>query len=90
MKEQLQLSEGEAQLLRGLSFARMVVLKAGDPHSVEDLPLHNTPMSIPPAWRSMCLISIGLRPLEIKRLFSDSPRFNKEKLPMPAADTMTG
>ena len=35
----LSLSEGEARLLRGLSYARMVVLKAGDPHSVEDLPL---------------------------------------------------
>lgn len=42
MKEQLQLSEGEAQLLRALCYARMVVLKAGDPHSVEELPLHNT------------------------------------------------
>ena len=42
MKEQLQLSEGEALLLRGLSFARMVVLKAGDPKGAEDLPLHNT------------------------------------------------
>ena len=42
MKEQLQLSEGEALLLRGLSFTRMVVLKAGDPKGAEDLPLHNT------------------------------------------------
>lgn len=42
MKEQLQLSEGEALLLRGLNFARMVVLKAGDPKDAEDLPLHNT------------------------------------------------
>ena len=30
MKEQLQLSEGEAQLLRALCYARMVVLKAGE------------------------------------------------------------
>ena len=39
MNKILSLSEGEARLLRGLSYARMVVLKAGDPHSVEDLPL---------------------------------------------------
>ena len=40
MKEQLHLSESEAQLLRGLCYARMVVLKAGDPKGVEDLPLN--------------------------------------------------
>ena len=42
MKEQLQLSEGEAQLLRALCYARMVVLKAGETKGAEDLPLHNT------------------------------------------------
>ena len=42
MKEQLQLSEGEAQLLRALCYARMVVLKAGEMKGAEDLPLHNT------------------------------------------------
>jgi calcineurin-like phosphoesterase family protein len=42
MKEQLQLSEGEAQLLRVLCYARMVVLKAGETKGAEDLPLHNT------------------------------------------------
>lgn len=41
MKEQLQLSEGEAQLLRALCYARMVVLKAGETKGAEDLPLHN-------------------------------------------------
>ena len=39
MNKILSLSEGEARLLRGLSYARMVVLKVGDPKSVEDLPL---------------------------------------------------
>ena len=42
MNKLLSLSEGEAQILRGLCYARIVVLKAGDPKGAEDLPLHNT------------------------------------------------
>ena len=41
MKKHLTLSEGEAHLLRGLCYARIAVLKAGDPHSVEELPLNS-------------------------------------------------
>ena len=40
-KPRMELSESEAKLLYNLSYARMVVLKADDPHSVEELPLHN-------------------------------------------------
>ena len=53
MNKILSLSEGEARLLRGLSYARMVVLKVGDPKSVEDLPLlfelddHTARMALP-------------------------------------------
>ena len=41
MNKLLSLSEGEAQILRGLCYARIVVLKVGDPKGVEGLPLHN-------------------------------------------------
>ena len=40
MRTRLLLNESEAQILRGICYARIVVLKAGNPHSVEDLPLN--------------------------------------------------